>query len=62
MFPFSLSQGDNSRNFGFNTSSLRFLALHNFDFNKLLYDGVPYLSLEEFQYFQGENKIKKTKR
>jgi hypothetical protein len=45
MFPFSLSQGGMSKNFGFSTSSIRFLASHNFNFNNLFYDGVPYLSI-----------------
>lgn len=37
----------NSKRFGFHTGSMSFLAKNNFDFNKLFYDGVPYVCKEK---------------
>eukprot|EP00897_Mesotaenium_endlicherianum_P003570 jgi/Mesen1/3240/ME000187S02405 len=41
--------GSFSLRFSCQASSLAFLREHNFDFNKFIYDGVPYLSLEQLQ-------------
>ena len=43
IYPLSLSESD-PEIFSFNSSSLMFLANNSFDFNKLLYEGIPYIN------------------
>ena len=39
----SLSEKD-AQQFTFNSESMRFLSTNHFDFNKLFYEGVPFLN------------------
>ncbi|XP_045445397.1 pre-piRNA 3'-exonuclease trimmer-like [Melitaea cinxia] len=39
--------GDIDQSFIFQASTLKFLCKHNFDFNKFIYEGIPYLSRHE---------------
>ncbi|XP_014667058.1 PREDICTED: poly(A)-specific ribonuclease PARN-like domain-containing protein 1 [Priapulus caudatus] len=46
-FLFPVSIGPVDVRFTCQSSSLRFLCQHNFDFNKFVYDGIPYLNEEQ---------------
>ena len=48
-------------NFASEPSALRFLAGHSFDFNRLFYEGVNYLSLEKERILRQQDQLKKAK-
>ncbi|XP_074598516.1 pre-piRNA 3'-exonuclease trimmer-like [Brevipalpus obovatus] len=46
-FSFPETQGNDIKNITVDIEAMEFLAAHDFDFNKLLYDGLPYLNAEQ---------------
>ncbi|XP_041977252.1 pre-piRNA 3'-exonuclease trimmer-like [Aricia agestis] len=50
--------GEIDQSFTFHASSLQFLCRHNFNFNKFIYDGLPYLNREEEEYVRNQLKKK----
>ncbi|OWR49885.1 Poly [Danaus plexippus plexippus] len=50
--------GDINQSFTFQASAIRFLCLHNFDYNKFTYDGLPYMSRSEEAHIKKQLKEK----
>ena len=46
----------------FHLASMKFLAEHNFDFNKLFYEGIPYLSKTQIENIQNKKHFAKLKK
>jgi hypothetical protein len=50
------------RIFSFSSGSMRFLAENNFDFNKLFYEGILYVSREDKKLYEGQYRLEKIRK
>jgi len=61
IYPFVLNNAED-RVFSFSSGSMRFLAENNFDFNKLFYEGIMYVSREDKKLYEGQYRLEKIRK
>jgi poly(A)-specific ribonuclease len=61
IYPFVLNNAED-RVFSFSSGSMQFLAENNFDFNRLFYEGIFYVSREERKLYEGQYQLEKIRK
>ena len=59
IFPKTFENAD--KKYVYDMNSIKFLTSNNFDFNKTFYDGIPFISKQEFEKLKSLDQIKQLK-